>query len=203
MRSLAFIHIFALYLGGWGCQKNPQVYCRTFFETRGVGVSETLLDFKVTFQRIAKRAGGKGPRQKTSKVVKKCQKVFRHSSTFFAQGKKTSKLVKKCQTYFRHFSTIFARHHFSGSFWGALNIHDKKYYAIRNDYRQNEVCSRIIYFVDRDTDRKLFPNKFSCHKRCEFKALRASSAAALKSFRQSATPRRVRNSFSHMRYIIC
>ena len=47
-------------------------------------------------QRIAKGAGGKGPRQKTSKIVKKCQKVF------------------------RHFSTTFARHYFSGPFWGAL-----------------------------------------------------------------------------------
>ena len=60
-------------------------------------------------QRIAKRAGGKGSRQKTSKIVKKCQKVFRHFSTIFAQGQKTSKIVKKCHKYFRHFSrdTIF------------------------------------------------------------------------------------------------
>ena len=55
-------------------------------------------------QRIAKGAGGKGPRQKTSKIVKKCQKVFRHFSTIFAQGKKTSKIVKKCQKVFRQFS---------------------------------------------------------------------------------------------------
>ena len=48
------------------------------------------------FQRIAKGAGGKGPRQKTSKIVKKCQKVF------------------------RHFSTIFARHLFSGPFCNPL-----------------------------------------------------------------------------------
>ena len=50
----------------------------------------------------------------TSKNVKKCQKYFRHFSTFFAQGKKSSKIVKKCQKYFRHFSTFFARHQVSG-----------------------------------------------------------------------------------------
>ena len=74
------------------------------------------------WQRIAKGAGGKGPRQKTSKIVKKCQKVFQHFSTFktfFAQGKKTSKTVKKCQKVFRRFSrgTIF-----SGPFGGALKM---------------------------------------------------------------------------------
>ena len=73
-------------------------------------------------QRIAKRAGGKVPHQKTSKIAKKCQKVFRHFSTIFAPGKKTSKIVKKCQKVFRHFSTIFARHHFSGPFSGALKF---------------------------------------------------------------------------------
>ena len=56
------------------------------------------------YQRIAKGAGGKGPRQKTSKIVKKCQKVFRHFSTIFAQGKKRQKIVKKRQ---KSFSTLF------------------------------------------------------------------------------------------------
>ena len=58
-------------------------------------------------QRIAKGAGGKGPRQKTSKIVKKCQKVFRHFSTIFAQGKKrqkSRKSVKKFFDTFRQFS---------------------------------------------------------------------------------------------------
>ena len=58
-------------------------------------------------QRIAKGAGGKGPRQKTSKIFKKCQKVFRHFSTIFAQGKKrqkSSKNVKKFFDTFRQFS---------------------------------------------------------------------------------------------------
>ena len=59
------------------------------------------------FQQIAKGAGGKGPRQKASKIVKKCQKVFRHFSTIFAQGKKrqkSSKSVKKFFDTFRRFS---------------------------------------------------------------------------------------------------
>ena len=62
----------------------------------------------------------RGHVKKCHKKVKKCQKYFRHFSTFFAQGKKTSKIVKKCQKYFRHFSTLFARHQFSGPFREAL-----------------------------------------------------------------------------------
>ena len=54
----------------------------------------------------------RGHVKKTSKIVKKCQKYFRHFSTFFAQGKKTSKSSK---------SVKFARHQFSGPFWGALS----------------------------------------------------------------------------------
>ena len=58
-------------------------------------------------QRIAKGAGGKGPRQKTSKIVKNRQKAFRQFSTVFAQGKKlqkSSKSVKKFFDTFRQFS---------------------------------------------------------------------------------------------------
>ena len=52
--------------------------------------------------------------QKTSKIGKKCQNVFRHFLTFFAHGKKkTSKIVKKCQKSFRQSSH---RHQFSGPF---------------------------------------------------------------------------------------
>ena len=40
----------------------------------------------------------------TSKIVKKCQKYFRHFSTFFAQGKKRQKSSKSDQKHFRHFS---------------------------------------------------------------------------------------------------
>ena len=54
-------------------------------------------------QRTAKGASGKGPRQKTSKIVKKCQKVFRHFSTFFAQGKKRQNRQKVSKI----FSTLF------------------------------------------------------------------------------------------------
>ena len=53
-------------------------------------------------QRIAKGAGGKGPRQKKSKIVK-CQKVFRHFSTIFAQAKN----VKNRQKASKSFSTLF------------------------------------------------------------------------------------------------
>ena len=58
-------------------------------------------------QRIAKGAGGKGPRQKSS----------RH----FRQFSRRAKKVKKRQKVLRHFSTIFARHHCFGPFWGAKN----------------------------------------------------------------------------------
>ena len=70
-------------------------------------------------QRIAKGAGGKGPRQKTSKIVNKCQKVFRHFSTIFAQGKKrqkSSKSVKKFSTLFDNFRAA----PFSGPFCNPL-----------------------------------------------------------------------------------
>ena len=60
----------------------------------------------------------KGPEERGH--VKKCQKVSRHFSTTFAQGKKRQKSSKRRQKVFRHFSTFFARHHFSGPFWGAL-----------------------------------------------------------------------------------
>ena len=51
-------------------------------------------------QRIAKGAGGKGPRQKTSKIVKKCQKVFRQFS-------RRAKNVKNRQKVSKSFSTLF------------------------------------------------------------------------------------------------
>ena len=55
-------------------------------------------------QRTAKGASGKGPRQKTSKIVKKCQKYFRHFSTCFEQGKKRQESSKSVKNIFRHFS---------------------------------------------------------------------------------------------------
>ena len=53
--------------------------------------------------RIAKGAGGKGPRQKTSKIVRKCQNVFRHFSTIFAQGKKSQKSPKSAKKFLDNF----------------------------------------------------------------------------------------------------
>ena len=81
----------------------------------------------------SKRGRWKGATSKTSKIVKKCQKVFRHFSTIFAQGKKTSKIAKKCQKVFRHFSTIFARHLFSGPFCNPLK---KTFAPSRNHFRE-------------------------------------------------------------------
>ena len=70
-------------------------------------------------QRIAKGAGGKGPRQKSQKSSKRV-KSFSTLFDNFRVGKKSSKIVKKCQKVFRHFSTIFARHLFSGPFCNPL-----------------------------------------------------------------------------------
>ena len=78
--------------------------------------SETLPSVGIVSSADCKRGLRKGA---TSKNVK-CQKVFRHFSTFFAQCKKRQKSSKKVKKFFRHFSTNFARHHFSGPFWGAL-----------------------------------------------------------------------------------
>ena len=68
-------------------------------------------------QRIAKGAGGKGPRQKTSKIVKKCQKVF------------------------RHFSTVFARHLFSGPFCNPLKK-EKEYWNGRHSREKKKQLSQ-------------------------------------------------------------
>ena len=66
----------------------------------------------------------KGPAERGHvKNVKNRQKVSKSLSTLFDNfraGQKTSKIVKKCQSIFRHFSTNCVRHHFSGPFWGAL-----------------------------------------------------------------------------------
>ena len=71
-------------------------------------------------QLTEKGASGEGPHQKTSKIVKKCQKYFRHFSTFFSQGKKLRKSSKKLKNIFDTSRQFFARHQFSGPFWGAL-----------------------------------------------------------------------------------
>ena len=113
-----------------GLQKGP--------EERGHGKkrqksSKSVKKFSTLFDNF--RAG-----QTTSKIVEKCQKVFRHFSTIFAQGKqrqkssksvksfstlfdnfraaqKTSKSVKNIFDTFRHFRS---RHQFSGPFLGGF-----------------------------------------------------------------------------------
>ena len=68
----------------------------------------------------------KGPAERGHvKKVKNREKVSKSFSTLFDNfraGQKTSKIVEKCQKVFRHFSTIFARGtFFPGPFWGAPN----------------------------------------------------------------------------------
>ena len=64
------------------------------------------------------RAGGKGPRKKTSKIVKKCQKYFRHLSTIFAQGKKRQKSSKKVKIIFDTFRQFSRGTNFPAPFGG-------------------------------------------------------------------------------------
>ena len=68
------------------------------------------------YQRIAEGAGGKGPRQKASNIVKKFQKFF----DTFRQFSRRAKIVKKHQKVFRHFSTIFALGTFFPAPFGGL-----------------------------------------------------------------------------------
>ena len=117
-RVLLLLSLVADQLGLKGVVKLVRLryLCRCapeFWTRRTLSFFSLMFLFPWCFsQRIAKGAGGKGPRQKTSKIVKKCQKVFRHFSTFFAQGKKrqkSSKIVKKFFDTFRQISrgTIF------------------------------------------------------------------------------------------------
>ena len=70
------------------------------------------------FQRTAKLPAERG-HVKNVKNRQKVSKIFSTLFDNFRAGQKTSKIVKKCQNIFRHFSTIFPRHHFSGPSWGA------------------------------------------------------------------------------------
>ena len=73
----------------------------------------------------------KGPAERGH--VKNRQKVSKIFSTLFDSlraGQKTSKIVKKCQKHFRHFSTIFARHRFPALFGGLW------YHGVHNDCSQ-------------------------------------------------------------------
>ena len=68
----------------------------------------TLPTKRLLISGLQKGPAEMGHVKKTSKIVKKCQKVFRHFSTIFAQGKKTSKF----------FDNFRAGHHFTSPFWG-------------------------------------------------------------------------------------
>ena len=57
-----------------------------------------------------KRGQRKGAPSKNVKNRQKVSKIFPTLLDNFRAGQKTSKIVKKCQKYFRYFSTIFARH---------------------------------------------------------------------------------------------
>ena len=81
-------------------------------------------------QRIAKGAGGKGPRQKTSKIVKKCQKVFRQFS-------RRAKNVKNRQKVSKSFSTLFDTFRAAPSFRPLLQSAEK---TLEKYTRQNH-CS--------------------------------------------------------------
>ena len=63
----------------------------------------------VKYQWTAKRASGKGPRQRSSKSVKNVFDTFRQLS-------RRAKNVKTRQKVSNIFSTLFARHQFSGPF---------------------------------------------------------------------------------------
>ena len=91
--------------GGRMITSQKLIFCLFFYGAQGAeGIFRESFLFKT--QRIAKGAGGKGPRQKTSKIVKKCQKVFRHFSTIFAQGKKRQKSSKNVKKFFDTFRQI-------------------------------------------------------------------------------------------------
>ena len=65
-----------------------------------------------------------GPHRKTSKIIKKCENIFRHFSTLFdtfRTGQKTSKVVKKCQKSCRQFSRSTNFPAPFGGFWFTSN----------------------------------------------------------------------------------
>ena len=101
-------------------------------------------------QRTAKGAGGKGPRQKTSKIVKKVSKIFSTLFDICRAGQKKSKIVKKCQKVFRHISTIFALHHFSGPVWGALIIwaHRRFFFRVRKKGSFGKGVFSNVHFLE-------------------------------------------------------
>ena len=75
--------------------------------------------FSETISADCKRGRRKGAASKNVKSVKKCQKVFRHFSTIFAQGKKRQKSSKNVKKFFDTFRQFSRRHHFPRPLLGA------------------------------------------------------------------------------------
>ena len=76
------------------------------------------------YQRIAKGAGGKGPRQKTSKIVKKTSKSF---STLFDNFRAGAKNVKNRQKTSKSFSTLLDNFRAAPFFRPLLQSADSKH----------------------------------------------------------------------------
>ena len=95
VESVGWICVF------WRPRFLPQILPKPF-ERRALGPPDWKSG-RLKNQQIAKGAGGKAPRQKTSTIVKTRQKVFRHFSTIFAQGKKRKNRQKASKS----FSTLF------------------------------------------------------------------------------------------------
>ena len=77
------------------------------------GMSSAGSNGRFKWSADCKRGRRKGA---TSKIVKKCQKVFRHFSTIFVQGKKRQKSSKSFSTLFDNFRAAL----FSGPFCNPL-----------------------------------------------------------------------------------
>ena len=72
-----------------------------------------------------KRGRRKGATSKNVKIVKKCQKVFRHFSTLFAQGKKRQKSSKNVKKFFDTFRQISRGTIFPAPFGGLCCQHPR------------------------------------------------------------------------------
>ena len=75
---------------------------------------------RVKFQRVPQKGPAeRGHVKNRRKVSKNICDTFRHD--FSRRAKKTSEIVEKCQKHFRHFSTLlFARHQFPASEYSLL-----------------------------------------------------------------------------------
>ena len=88
--------------GGWG-QGAGRVSAANWGSSFGGGGGAKYFFFGTEIQRIAKGAGGKGPRQKTSNIVKSVKKFF----DTFRQFSRRAKNVKNRQKVSKIFSTLF------------------------------------------------------------------------------------------------